>query len=105
MPNKKTAKKTPKQKPSPRSGVALPAGAHPKNTGGKKGRSGAKPKAFKEFCNAILMDPTVQDKIRALAEGGEKWAVELAAKYTQKQPAQDVDVTFNHEKALEELDE
>jgi hypothetical protein len=33
---------------SPRSGAVVRTGAHPANTGGKKGRSGRKPDAFKE---------------------------------------------------------
>ncbi len=36
--------------PSPRSGVRLPVGNHPQNTGGKKGRSGRKSKAFLQRC-------------------------------------------------------
>lgn len=50
---RKTAKKTATgagklARPSPRNGVQLPVGAHPGNTGGKAGRSGRKPDAFRE---------------------------------------------------------
>jgi hypothetical protein len=52
---RKTANKTAKTpaptklaKPSPRSGVALPLGAHAKNTGGKPGRSGRPVQAFRD---------------------------------------------------------
>ncbi len=49
---KKTATKT--ATPSPRSGKALPVGAHPGNTGGKKGRSGRRPDEFKEFMRRLV---------------------------------------------------
>lgn len=39
--------------PSPRNGYRLPLGAHPKNTGGKKGRSGRKPDAFKRALEEV----------------------------------------------------
>ena len=53
----KTAKYTAKTaKPSPRNGNRLPLGAHPGNTGGKKGRSGRKPDAFKDFVRAEIRD-------------------------------------------------
>ena len=44
---KETAKLAP---PSPRNGNRLPMGAHPKNTGGKKGRSGPKALDFYLQC-------------------------------------------------------
>lgn len=47
MATKKTAARTAK---SPRNGAEIPLGAHPGNTGGKKGRSGRKPDAFKALC-------------------------------------------------------
>ncbi len=56
---KKTAKKTAKrgkpkrQAPSPRSGVALPAGSHDANTGGKEGRSGRIPNELKTSCQDV----------------------------------------------------
>lgn len=45
---KKSAKSVRLAPPSPRSGVRLPVGAHPGNTGGKKGRSGRLPDEFRE---------------------------------------------------------
>src|SRR5689334_5686837 len=58
MAAKKNAAKKPRRKPRqsartvelapppPQGGAQLPLGAHPGNTGGKKGRSGRKPDAF-----------------------------------------------------------
>jgi sarcosine oxidase gamma subunit len=48
----KTAVKT--AKPSPINGNRLPVGAHPGNTGGKKGRSGRKPDEFKAMMRAMV---------------------------------------------------
>lgn len=48
---------------SPKGGAVLIAGGHPKNTGGKKGRSGRKPRLFKEFCQRVIESPAVQDQI------------------------------------------
>jgi hypothetical protein len=53
--------------PSPFSGYRLPVGAHPGNTGGKKGRSGRPPKPWKQFCREVLTDPVVQMKMRKAA--------------------------------------
>ncbi len=35
---------------SPLNGAEIPLGAHPRNTGGKKGRSGRPPSAVRELC-------------------------------------------------------
>ena len=35
---------------SPLNGAEIPLGAHPRNTGGKKGRSGRPPSAIRERC-------------------------------------------------------
>jgi hypothetical protein len=51
-PTQKTAGKT--ATPSPLTGKALPVGAHPGNTGGKKGRSGRKPDEFKAFMRSLV---------------------------------------------------
>jgi len=48
----KTATKT--ARPSPINGQRLPVGAHPGNTGGKKGRSGRKPDEFKAMMRALV---------------------------------------------------
>lgn len=45
---------------SPRSGSEIPTGAHPGNTGGKKGRSGRPSKAVTEFWQGVIEDPAVQ---------------------------------------------
>lgn len=66
MASKKTAKKSPKlAPPSPRSGVRLPLGNHPGNTGGKPGRSGRKPNWWKEHCADLLEDPQTQAELKA----------------------------------------
>lgn len=39
--------------PSPRTGYRLPVGAHPGNTGGKKGRSGRKPDEFRRALEEV----------------------------------------------------
>ena len=64
---------------SPLNGAEIPLGAHPRNTGGKKGRSGRPPSAMRELCRLgfeervaaltrIIDDPTSRaaDKIRAM---------------------------------------
>ena len=38
---------------SPKSGATIPTGAHPGNTGGKKGRSGRRPYAFALFAHSL----------------------------------------------------
>jgi hypothetical protein len=75
----KTAKKT--AKPSPRSGVALPVGAHAANTGGKPGRSGRLPSVVREAMREAFADRiylleafaddaslSVSDRLRALEQ-------------------------------------
>jgi len=47
----------------PQGGARLPLGAHPGNTGGKKGRSGRPPKAYKLFARALYDDPVVRQAI------------------------------------------
>ena len=59
----KTGKKTGTMR-SPRSGAEVPTGAHPKNTGGKKGRSGRPPIAFKMFLSQLRQDPKVQRQLQ-----------------------------------------
>lgn len=53
---------------SPRSGATVPTGAHAKNTGGKKGRSGRKPMAFKLLAKDILSDMKTQNQLRIAAQ-------------------------------------
>lgn len=49
--------------PSPLNGVSLPVGAHPGNTGGKRGRSGRTPNAFKRFLAELRQNPDVQRQL------------------------------------------
>lgn len=62
---KKTANKT--AKPSPRSGVSLPVGAHPGNTGGKKGRSGRLPSMIRDLAREGFADNL--DTLIQMADG------------------------------------
>src|SRR5580704_8845020 len=86
--SRKTAIKTAK---SPRSGSEIPLGAHPGNTGGKKGRSGRKPIAFVQECSRIA-DEQVLPKVEALLTASDpstaewRWAAEYISKYS-KSPA------------------
>lgn len=61
-PDVRTGKGT-KKVVSPISGAEMLSGGHPKNTGGKKGRSGRKPRLFKEFCQRVIESPAVQDRV------------------------------------------
>lgn len=86
----KTGKKT---AISPRSGAEIPTGAHPKNTGGKKGRSGRKPQAFKTFASALAMDPEFQKQLEAAALAGDLQAMKLVIQYAEGMPPQSVEHT------------
>ena len=78
----KTAMKT--AKPSPRSGVALPLGNHPGNTGGKPGRSGRPPDEFKAMCRELVTRNETLAAVRKILRdpdhpafvGALKWATE-----------------------------
>jgi hypothetical protein len=76
---------------SPQSGGAAPVG----QGYGRPGRSGRKPKVFKEFCNEMLRDPAVQERLRDLAVNGAPddamRAINTAAKYSQPLPRQEID--------------
>jgi len=66
---RKTAKKTAKVElapPSPINGQRLQMG-NPGNSGGKKGRSGRKPMAWKALCKDILEDEETQKTLRRAA--------------------------------------
>jgi hypothetical protein len=62
----------------------LPVGAHPGNTGGKKGRSGRPPDAFRDLCRRLASSDEVFDAVkRILADADHpafmralKWAAE-----------------------------
>jgi hypothetical protein len=60
---RKTAKKT---AISPRNGATIPLGAHPGNTGGKKGRSGRKPDWLKQFCDNLLAKRESKQQVEAI---------------------------------------
>lgn len=69
MTRRKTGKKTGKQAvmTSPVNGAQTPTGAHPGNTGGKKGRSGRRPFAFTLFAQDVLESPKTKKAIRTAA--------------------------------------
>jgi len=71
--------------PPPRPGLkGLPLGAHPWNTGGKKGRSGRKPDGFKEMCRLLASSDLVWQSVQLILlnhnhphfVGALKWASE-----------------------------
>jgi hypothetical protein len=76
---------------SPLSGGVAPVG----KGFGQPGRSGRKPKVFKEYCNEMLRDPAVQARLRDLAVSGPPAdalrAINTAAKYSEPLPRQGVD--------------
>lgn len=86
----KTASKS--AKPSPRSGVRLPLGAHPGNTGGKKGRSGRRPEAFKNFLAKLRRDPRLHASLeQAIANPesrGFSSALKLLTEYDDDKPVE-----------------
>jgi hypothetical protein len=55
---------------SPLTGTLIPCGAHPWNTGGKKGRSGRRPDAFKEMCQKFLQDPATAARLGEIMHTG-----------------------------------
>jgi len=89
---RKTAIKT--GKPSPRSGYALPVGAHPGNTGGKPGRSGRPKKAFKKFCRELVSSEEYQRALREASTSDEHkdfiGAAKLVASFATSKPAKKV---------------
>lgn len=88
-PSHKTAGKT--GKPSPLTGYALPVGAHPGNTGGKKGRSGRPPQPFKKFLAELRQNPRVQGELaRTLKDRNAKHyaaALRVLVDYDDELPA------------------
>jgi hypothetical protein len=94
MPDKKPMKK-------PFNGAPLIPG-NPGNSGGKKGRSGRKSLDFVKWCESILNDPTVRAVTEARARSGDMKVLDLAARYTQSEPAKqlkvDATVTFKAER-------
>lgn len=88
MSQEKTGKKTRSMR-SPRSGAECPTGAHARNTGGKKGRSGRKSKAFLQRCLEATEDPLLW---AASARKHPLGLLELSAGYAHGKPAQSVAV-------------
>jgi hypothetical protein len=104
----KTAKKTARRfaPPSPRSGVQLPVGNHPGNTGGKKGRSGRKPDWFREWCEELLADPqskqATEQIIRDKDHPARPAMVKLLVEHRYGKPSQVIGVATEGQK-LEDL--
>lgn len=73
-PAKKTGKKTgTRTMRSPRSGAEIPTGAHPGNTGGKKGRSGRPSSQHREWCRKLIHSPAAEKALRTvLGDDGHK---------------------------------
>lgn len=84
----KTARKTAR---SPRNGAEIPLGAHPGNTGGKKGRSGRKPSTFAGFIRTLHANEDVRDALERAAsdESSRGFGVvaKLMAEYDPERPA------------------
>jgi hypothetical protein len=96
----KTANKTAK---SGRNGNEIPLGNHPGNTGGKKGRSGAKPLAFKAFAVSLAMNPEFQAALQKAALAGDISAAKLVIQYAEGLPPQTVQVTMSQDEARARL--
>ena len=88
-------------KPSGRNGNVLPVGAHPGNTGGKKGRSGRKPNAFKDFLAQLRADPLARVALETAARDATSRnfssAWKLAADYDDDKPAEKSQVSGKFE--------
>lgn len=65
MPATKTARKT-AECVSGTNGNRLEPGNHPKNTGGKKGRSGRKPEEFRAWCRSLVEGKAHVAEIKAV---------------------------------------
>ena len=91
---RKTAEKTAVEvklaAPSPLTGHRLPVGAHPGNTGGKKGRSGRKSNKFIEKCVTTSEDPALWEEAKAKHPLG---LLTLSANYAQGKPKEKVEIS------------
>lgn len=78
--------------PSPSGGARLPLGAHPGNTGGKKGRSGRKPEAFGKLLARLRNSPELAHSLEAAIKDHESRAFASALKvltdYDDEKPAE-----------------
>jgi hypothetical protein len=85
----KTATKT---ATSPLSGGVIPLGAHPGNTGGKKGRSGRKPGPFKAMLAKIRESPELASSLERAIKDYESRSFAAALKvvtdYDDDKPAE-----------------
>ena len=98
MDNGKTGKKTGKRTMvSPRSGAEVPTGNHSGNTGGKKGRSGRKPAAYKQFLRDTLDSPEAREALEKVLQSDEHTAyasvLGKVIPHAYGQPTQPIEVT------------
>ncbi len=97
---KKTASKTALAPPSRNGGARLPLGNHPGNTGGKPGRSGRPPKAFKKFCRELAKSGDFQKALQSAATDAEHQnyigAAKLVATFATAKPAKTVNHNHRH---------
>jgi hypothetical protein len=84
---------------SPLSGGRIPLGAHPGNTGGKKGRSGRRPDWLKTFCDNLLASPKCKAQVKAILADKDHPAFatmwKAAGDRAHGKPDQKVDVNVN----------
>lgn len=85
------SKTAPKTATSPKNGAVIPLGAHPGNTGGKKGRSGRKPSTFAGFVRTLHDKADVRKAIESAASDetskGFAPVLKLMAEYDPERPA------------------
>lgn len=72
-PKPKTGSETGKQThmTSPKSGATIPTGAHPANTGGKKGRSGRKPEKWRQWAAEAVNSPACRKACEEILQNPE----------------------------------
>jgi hypothetical protein len=77
---------------SPKNGAECPTGAHPKNTGGKKGRSGRRSQKLATFLAELRQKPDVHQAIEEAASDPDcrsfGMALRLIAEYDNEKPAE-----------------
>lgn len=85
----KTAAKT---AVSPKTGAVIPLGAHPGNTGGKKGRSGRRPDNLKAFLKSLRSNEDALEALKKAACDPESRGFAIAWKaamaYDEEKPAE-----------------
>lgn len=72
---KRTSARTARKTAIGRNGNEIPLGAHPGNTGGKKGRSGRRPDAIRELARSLTDEHRLLEVVCGIARGriGESW--------------------------------